>query len=310
MNDFSDRPEPVDIVLNGEPATEQQLATLATLANALLDSNGSEVNRSYQRRTEAGTILQLQTTTIEGCSGLPESATLVVCSPDDETTQLVMVFNDDNELDQLGIADDKDIDEIQALVSDLVTMEELDDHERAILGYVQASLTDLVHEDTTTLEDAVTYTANAERLPVAELIRGLTKSQSTCSVRSRDFSIRLDSDAELHLVANELQANDTFVIEVDFIPALQVELIDSQSGSGYLYTVFLDGARELRHFDNSRHFPEDDMDDDEDEEVLEWMEELGAFIPSHHGIEQLTEYLIAASLEAYIDKQGNLEQLN
>lgn len=289
--------DPLDRIVNGERATDIELAVLEQTATDLLERSPVVVTRGYNYFGNDDAALLLRTYH-DGNSRSGESKVeLALCRTDDFRLKLLVTFNHTNELNHLRFNDESGGDTLgeahtianNLLVSDFVS-EEGKDIAKQLLSYIET--TAMMGELETLIGMAERDRDGANTVHIADLTRLIISFHSTLEVRRRKFEHRVDDTHKLRVI-EQVVAGDLSSADISKFPVFQIFYGSHKEEEGSRYTRNFDGSRlgqhitpDMRHESERGEFP-----DDAEEETSSW----GFDIPRRDMVEMLMEELAKAS---------------
>lgn len=289
--------DPFGASVNGERASDADLEVMEHLAFDLLAPLPNERYKQYGYNL-GEPILTFMTRESDDEASQGVYASARVAHGDYDEIMVDMVYDADNDLNELYLRDeDEAVRTARALTQAMIDSGELEPREIALTSFMNNTFSFMLGEvSATSYEASMAVQIGKLQLEAADLIRELVDEKAPHTVEVTEFSWPVDEHGELLIVRHTILGEEDVDGDI-WIPHLQIDYRDLGRGFSYCYTREQDGARTLDTTALSDLVDRDFSDyTEEDEQVEELRELLGADIPGKHDVDLLTQKLIDAAL--------------
>jgi hypothetical protein len=287
--------DPLDILINGELASREDLEMLDTLATDLLRTQSGFLVREFGFLTDDGAMMTM-TSHVDEEEELPGSTvSLTLGGFDEYDSNFQVIFGYDGSLSLLGFDDEEGLKQAVDISNKLLESNVLIDiRARKIaehLGRLAAfSCGKLPLEKLGNMGGGV---------HVADAARGFLADYAGQTIRHTEFGMPIGENADIHVVGQELYGEQEDCLVTQESPVLQIIFEDREKGTEYYYAKYQEdegkSERELNVtpialdevFDNANETLED--------EIEELLETTGMNEPTTNDVRLLIQHLVEAS---------------
>ena len=198
--------------VNGESASEDEIAFMEGLAKDLLVGFPAEYHRQYGYGIEAGSIVMFSTHVYEEEAELGSLASVEIASGTPDNVKLEITFGYDNQPSHLFFTSAEELGDVTSIIQDLLE-EDIQPTDACVLRHLQAiafCMMNAISPEHIGLLPEADPTKDFRH--VGDVVRSQVEKNTTCAVKTKVWGLQLDDDHILTVssieVIGELSEND------------------------------------------------------------------------------------------------------
>jgi hypothetical protein len=291
---------PEGLSINGERADEDSIALMEGYASDLLIDFPAEYNRQYGYSTEySGSIALFSTCVFEEEAESGSVGAVIIAKGKPENVKLEIAFNYDNQPNHLFFTSEEEFADMTSIIQDLLDNGELQPADAIVLRHLQSIVFCLM---AAMKPEHIGVIPNDESpgdfRHVADIIRSQVDKNTDYGIRTKVWGLPFDDDSSLTVASNEVIGELGVDLKLPF-PKLMVEYEDRTGHITYTYIRNFDDSVTLDSVNSTANLLDEvDSDDENDieDQVASFIEELGTSVPGKKDVSLITSMLTQALL--------------
>jgi hypothetical protein len=293
------QPNPFELLINGEPATDTAISTMERLAGALLQPLPAEQHRHFGFESQGGAIILFSTYLYEEDETGYEHARVSLASGNYANILFSLDFGPDNQPSSVFCPHAKSLTDAAKITQDLLGFDELEPEAAAVTQHIQSlvfCLSGLIGPEQ--LGPAATEEEEQEIRLLGDVVRKMVKQKTSCMVRIKEYGLPLDDTCSLVITEHQLVGTPGIHDSKEEIPKLRIVYEDYLNDIIYCYDREQNGTVRLNTSSVAdKHAAAQDKHMDPHELAVKgFRTQLGMDRPGKDDVELITDKLLEASV--------------
>lgn len=290
---------PEEWSLGGEIASSDDIAFMEGLASDLLSTFPGEIHQRYGYSTEQGSICFFSTIEYEEYPDNPIQS-VMICDGFLDNLKFEIVIRNKTECDTY-LANDDELGGLTYTLQDLLENGNLQSDDATILRHIQSIVFCLMNSSVPEyIELLPELDPNKDFRYLSDVISEQVQKNTSLSLKSKSWDLAFDDGTSLEITSNIICGESIEDDDLSELPILEIEYCEPESKTILNYRRLLDGEVVLEtsviNEGCESEMSEVILDDDLEDQISDFITEMGIDIPRAHDVRLIIKKLSQAIL--------------